>query len=187
METFGSSRAYLTSILFPYRVFADEIDKYQYLKTLKGTLEPLDCTGISFALLDDQFTIATFSQRPGNDPGPQLLTSFQEKYLPMYIKRHPDCPAFFVNAGSTPIEEKSMLLQSALGVHFIPRDKGLVRHVEDYWWSSYQSYHGTYSWDFLDTTILLSMMGRRSRARRELYLYTKRLYEAQHQSAGDEL
>ena len=38
-------------------------------------------------------------------------------------------------------------------VHRLPLEKGYVRRLDDYWWSSYITYAGEYAWDLVDCRI----------------------------------
>ena len=49
-----SGRTFLTSLVTDQHIFADEIDKFHFLKTLKGILDPPGYRGIAFVLTDSE-------------------------------------------------------------------------------------------------------------------------------------
>lgn len=62
------------------------------------------------------------------------------------------------------------LPQICMRIHMRPVELGYVKNVKDYWWSSFQTYRGTYEWKCLDISPMLAFFSDDEEQGRRLFL-----------------
>ena len=143
---------YLISVSFHYPVFADEVVKFHYLKSLGKDLGAYRCRVVTFVLLDDELQLLAGIE-PGAEPSP-------ETYLRDTFRTFAEnCPVSFPFRKGSEITVKSQcvrddpsdLSELTVQLHALPRQKGYVRRDRDYWWSGYQTLRGNYRWELMNT------------------------------------
>ena len=154
-----SGHAYLSSFLLSDPVFADEVDKYFYLQMLAGEADSGNCRVITFSLMDDSLGMISVSSLEAFDPDEMILTGFHQDFLPYYKKRHQEYPQIRSNVESKLITSMEELLREMNKLHFLPRKKGAVEWITDYYWSGVQNYAGHFGWAFIDSEYLLKQLG----------------------------
>ena len=173
-----SGHSFLTSLTANPSVFADEIDKFHYLKSLKDILDQSGWHAASFVLLDDELDIVLFSKTEEVTPDEMLLTGFHQVFLPYFRCRHCFEKPVSASVSSRKITDSSRILETSLRLHFIPKRLRIVSHVTDYWWSSIQTYQGNYRWDFIEPQLLFTLVDKRtSFPEKELNRCSRRLYQ----------
>ena len=171
-----SGHTFLLSLVTDHSTFADEIDKFNYLKSLKGIMNNSGCSGISFVLTDDVLKMILFSENEDINPGEQILAGFHQVFVPYYQDRYPRRSEVHAQAEMVKLEEEQ-LLDESLRLHMVPKEQGFVQWAADYFWSSAQTYLGRYSWDFIEQDLLLSLINSNSvKARKELNRYAREKY-----------
>ena len=162
-----SGHTFLLSLVTDHSTFADEIDKFHYLKSLKRTMNASGCSGISFVLTDDVLFLILFTKAKDIRPDKKILASFNQTFIPYYRDRYPKRAA--VNAETEILAlEGDQLLEETHRLHMLPKRQGTVQWASDYFWSSAKTYLGHYNWDFIEQDLLLSLISTdRTRGRRE--------------------
>lgn len=172
-----SGRTFLTSLVTDQHIFADEIDKFHFLKTLKGILDPPGYSGIAFVLTDSELHLVLNSKADDIDPDERILNGFNQVFLPYYEHRHACSGPPRVRVRAVPLFGTDQLVENSIRLHLLPRREGYVDWAADYWWSSAQMYLGHYCWDFIDQELLLSTISYDSgRARKELTRIARKAY-----------
>ena len=166
---FLSGHAYLVSLVTSHLVFADEIDKFHYLATLKGIQRKEDCRIVSFALLDDRMMAVILSKTAKIRPDEMFLTGFRQGFLPYYARRHTDSTDTNADAFCCMVQGTDQILTQINHLHFLPKKLGIVRRIEDYWWDGLQTFNGRYQWDFMDEKALFSLINPDERTARKIF------------------
>ncbi len=67
---------------------------------------------------------------------------------------------------------REAILECTRRIHRLPKEKGYVQKISDYWWSSYPAYAGIYGWEVVDQEFLLPFFDQNEeKARRKLRRY----------------
>ena len=163
---------FLLRMRFETKVFADERDKYHFLKSLQKFYERRRFSLLAFTLLDQEFACLVSTRRPAGgmvrESAPDYMRN-EEKDLVNLMKRHFDevyVPAY-KRADSqeecTPAKVECRecrgkeLAEAARDLHFAAVDSGIVREASDYFWCSIQNYRNRYQWEFVDMERMLSV------------------------------
>ena len=167
------------------KIMANDADKYLFLQYIGAESIHYGIAIHSFILLDDQAHLVV--GRRGGLWGEEQVRVFQEKMFTGFIREQAE-QAFqknrftktddvireqracgFYSPEENDIryhEERTCMalpeyeeaLHYCMRIHLLAVRKGYVSGINDYWWSSYQTYRQNYDWPFVSTNPILSRL-----------------------------
>ena len=175
-----SGRTFLTSLIADKPIFADEVDKFYYLKLLKRMLKFQEYKGVAFALLNSELHLILYAKADDGSPDEWILKVFQEDYVPWYEHRHAVHETVEESVNTVGLCEEQALIDACIRIHLLPKRAGYVNWAADYWWSSALAYLGHVNWDFIEPELLLSLFDTDIvKARKSLTKAAKKMYGAE--------
>lgn len=136
------------------KVFADERDKKYFLGVVLQSKEENGFRVFAFSLLDDEaYFLLGMEEGKAGEAG-QILRGL----LHRYEEYRPKGRIRTVQDGEIncmPVCRAEEMLDICRYIHQRPVEKGYVKKIADYWWSSFLTYRGIYSWEFVDTRPVL--------------------------------
>lgn len=135
--------------------FADERTKKKLLDAVCQVKKNAPWHICAFCLTDDKAYFVIEADSPGQPfrALEQAVECFFGQYTGMGAVMF--CPPLQLQvrllAELNTLEELALWCRS---IHCLPVELGYVRHLSDYWWSSYITYTGSYLWDIIDSSLL---------------------------------
>lgn len=166
VELSVNTHVFHASLRFGSSILVEEKDKKKFLDfALRSQGEP-DISILSFVVLDDEVHFLFGLIREKTDSKSAIYATMKN-YREFLEKEH--CQANDRNSKKIALEAvegREKILDTCRKIHLLPVERGYVNRAKDYWWSSFQSYRGTYQWKGIDTfPILHCFMGSGKRGR----------------------
>lgn len=137
-------------------VFFDDEDREVFLNRLKIIKESTPYELFAFCLMDNH--VHLLIKETGNSIGNVFLRMLSS-YVYWYNRKYERMgPLFQDRYKSEVIDNDSYLLSAIRYIHQNPVKAGIIKHMEEYRWSSYMSYIIEQE-SFIDTGLILSMLG----------------------------
>ena len=162
-------------------LFADEIDKWEMLNILWAGSSYWNYGVAGFSLLDDRLELI-LCREYGTDVHtgeeehtlPDGMLSFLSESYRTYCrsKRSNSFAGVRESTSWTRLESKEDVISTCFKIHQLSVSQGYVKNIRDFMWSSYLTYHGSYSWSFLHLAPILGCFS--SRMRDALRAFEKR-------------
>ena len=130
-------------------VFADEKDKKKFLDFALVSQKDKKISVLAFVILDNEvhFLVRSSGEMKAEDTVRKMLKDW-EKYL---RKEHfQTLNAARMEYDCQEIETEKAALDICRYIHRLPLERGYVKRMRDYWWSSFQTYRGIYRWPGVD-------------------------------------
>ena len=164
------THVYHALLRFQTKTLADEKDKKKFLDF---ALRPQEKTGISvlaFVLLDDEahfLLLLKGGRKAGKNKLQEILKKYDTYFMEEYI-----CPSKrnTPEITYTAIRDPQEMLDICSCIHMLPVERGYVKKQKDYWWSSFQTYRGSYRWEGVDTLPVLQYFTEDAEKSRILFL-----------------
>ena len=165
-------RFYRASLVLDRSFFADEVDKWWMLYILWKEATRCQYEVAGFTLLDDRLQLVLCreedrnkkadGEQAGQEKQDFLIKTLGEAYLDYYSGRS-RIPVDSVRETTTweELESPDSVVNECCRIHYLPVKEGYVENIRDFWWSSYQKYHGKYDWTFLNITPVLGCLSRK--------------------------
>lgn len=138
---------------FHSKSLADEKDKKSFLDF---ALQPKEDWGsvLAFTVLDDEVHFLLQIKKTAEESSEQTAERILEQWSNYLEKMHKfqQNPELFLEG----IEQEEQMLKICKEIHQLAVNQGYVKERKDYWWSSFQSYRGVYSWEKVDVQPILS-------------------------------
>lgn len=170
MELFVNTHVFHASLRFGTSVLADEKDKKTFLDFALQSQEEADLIYLSFTILDDEAHFLVALQK-GKTAARKTMQTIMKNYRNFLKKEY--CPKNdndFLKIEWEAVETEEMLLESCKKIHLLSVERGYVKRARDYWWSSFQSYRGTYQWKGLDVRPILGYFAPEGNCGRNMFL-----------------
>lgn len=157
IDLFIDTHVFYAFLKFKSKILADERDKRKMLDCILMSQGERPFCVLAFVLLDDEahFLLGI----PENNPGlakcsvHAMLERCRGVCFP--LSGMTDC---FIEESYISLTRTEEVLNTCRQIHLLPADQGYVRSIRDYWWSSYQTYRGVYSWKCVDIFPLLHQL-----------------------------
>lgn len=140
-----------------YPVFADERVKWHLLKGIEKLQNLEGWVIYGFCLTDESAYFITEAEDPETVQRRLLATMrqvLQEQVHFVFPGATAEQGGFGVCRRQV-LDSLPQIAQKCRQIHRIPLGKGYVTNLNDYWWSSYNTYVGTYEWPFVNSRFLL--------------------------------
>lgn len=139
------------------KVFADERDKKYFLGVVLQSREENGFRVFAFSLLDDEAYFLLGMTEGRAEAIGQILRELFHQYEDYYRKSHgKTVPADIEwEEKCRSVYQAEEILDICRYIHQMPVEKGYVKKLADYWWSSFLTYRGIYFWEFVDTRPVL--------------------------------
>lgn len=150
-------------------IFADEKDKKKFLDFALVSQQDKSISVLAFVVLDDEvhFLVQSSREIMTEDTVQKTLKDWK-KYLQ---KEHlQTLNAAQMEYGYRKIESERNTLDICRYIHRLPLERGYVKRMRDYWWSSFQTYRGIYRWPGVDIIPLLKHFADNTEKGRILFL-----------------
>lgn len=158
-------------------IFADEINKKKLLDIVLDVQKREEWRIHAFCLTDDSAHFVTETTRSGLCRG---MADASREYLHEFRKRTTlpgDMEPGLYAGGTRELDSLQNIAFCCREIHRLPLERGYVRRLDDYWWSSYITYAGIYDWAMVDCrTVLVYFSANPDTARRKL----QRFHQASH-------
>lgn len=189
MKEKKSGKVYYHVVRGSKYIFSDERNKRRFLDVVAEMQRKGDWCIYAFCIMDEQayFVIEATARD-------QIRAKMRQVEV-MYVRLYHQIPELFCRVGAPffweavtkELESSDEVAGYCRFIHRIPLEKGYVRRVGDYWWSSYVTYMGNYEWKIVDRRMLLSYFSPdEETARRKLQRYHKQCgQEYDGKSGGD--
>jgi len=134
-----------------YHIFNDEIDKKWFLDIVRLVQKRINCEVYAFCLLEKEvhFLLGVQNQK--------LMKLFLNEIIQEFQRYKKDSKLIFC---STYQYKKKMsaaeILEYCRNIHALPLEKKYVKHLRDYWWSSYRDYLRKYSTGIVNTSVIIT-------------------------------
>ncbi len=137
-------------------LFADERIKWHLLDAVAAVWKKQNWKIYAFCLMDDR---AYFITETGNaaETEQELLRAAERtlEYLCCSIWGRPNKGSMLLNIFSEELNSLDEITGRCVQIHRRPLRQGYVRRLSDYWWSSYNTYIGSYNWQMIDCEAVL--------------------------------
>lgn len=133
----------------------DDLDRRTFLQNLADAVEEFQFRLFVYCLMDNHFHLFLQTPLPNLN---QIMQAVQGRYAQYINMRHRRVGALFQGRYKARlVDTERYALTLARYIHRNPLEAGLIRHLEDYPWSSYPAYVGTQpKWKWLETPWLLN-------------------------------
>ena len=156
-DLFIDTHVWYASLKLEKKAFADERDKKKFLEYLLQSKKEKGLRVFAFSLLDDEVHFLLGTKEEDREAAAQnlwyLLRRYEEYYLVSHGKNRKE--SLEGQADCRPLYRTEEILDICRFIHRMPVEEGYVRKLDDYWWSSFLTYRGIYSWEFVDTRPIL--------------------------------
>ena len=161
---------YRASLEADMALFSDEVDKWRMLNILWAEATRWQYRIAGFSLLDDRMELLLYRtyDPSGSEPVDEgqhrssLIRDIGQSYLHYYAKDRDIRPDMVCERSSwEELDSRENVLNACCQIHQLPVAEGYVTDLRDFWWSSYQNYHGRYKWSFLDISPVLGCLSRK--------------------------
>lgn len=138
-------------------LFSDERVKYHFLKKIETIQKVQNWSIYGFCLTDDEAYFiteaenASLAEREFGWAAEQILYQFESSVWGKQDEREK-----YLDTSLAVLHSMDEVADCCRQIHRLPVAEGYVNHLNDYWWSSYNTYTGGYRWSFLDTNTLLT-------------------------------
>ena len=133
-------------------ILADERNKKKLLDIVLGIYKENDWEVCAFCVTDD---------------GMYFVTEAREQDA----VRHETKRAIDEFVSLKELDSMEAVAKYCREIHQLPVKAGYVNRIEDYWWSSYQTYAGTYDWNAVDCRLFLHFFSLNPETARQKLLY----------------
>lgn len=142
------------------KIFADERDKKIFLEYVLQSKKEKGFRVFAFSLLDDEVHILMDTEEQQAETATGILKDLFSGYRDYYLANHGKTAQGGIEGKvkCLPVCQTKELLELCKCIHQKPLKKGYVKKLDDYWWSSFLTYRGVYSWEFVDTRPVLSSL-----------------------------
>lgn len=123
-------------------LLADERDKWRLLQSIASCSRAKSWFVYAFCLTDEGIYVLTES-----DSHTQVQADLRRA-----VEELPR--AEIQSGGEEELDSLQEIAECCRRIHRIPLERGYVRHIGDYWWSSYVTYIGSYEWQMVDCRAL---------------------------------
>jgi len=141
------------------RIFADEVDKQQLLSIVDRHTLAYGCTVIGFVLLDDRLDLLVRTERMTIRPDRGMIRDILEGFTDYFDERYHwpgrSADTLQEQVACYGVRDLDDAAECCRQMHNLPREEGYARTLQDYWWSSFQSYRGQYQWSFVQPERIL--------------------------------
>ena len=143
------------------RVFADEVHKQEFLRLLETEAGEWKYEVAAFIILDDEVQLLLCKNAPSakNGGGRKMIEELSDAYLGYYGRSSGQDTAMVREHISWAEVEPSDALNRCCEIHMAAMKRGCADRITDWWWSSFQTFRGTYYWRFLQIRNILRLFG----------------------------
>lgn len=150
-------------------ILADEKDKKKFLDFALAFQRDKKISVLAFVVLDDEIHfLVQSSGEIGTEDTAREMPEDWKKYLQKEHFQALDAAQMEYNCRK--IESEKDILDICRYIHRLPLERGYVKRMRDYWWSSFQTYRGIYRWTAVDILPLLKHFSDNTEKGRILFL-----------------
>ena len=158
-------------------IFSDEVVKYLLLQQLNKRKSKITAAIYAFCVLDYELRLL-IGVRPGEEHlAEEEARTERDIFFEQMKKRRLLRQSDEAEVKVIPLASDADLLEQCMRMHMLAVDQKVVSKPEDFFWHSYQTYRGSYIWNFLDIAKPLSLLPDARGERRRRYV------RAQHQGS----
>ncbi|MDD2958656.1 MAG: hypothetical protein PHE06_04650 [Lachnospiraceae bacterium] len=135
------------------KIFADERDKWKFLNILFQLYGENHFSVYAFSVLDDEMHIL-WKGKEQEQSGvlDQLVKKYKSYYGKMYRITE---DAVKIEMTFSEISNLSQIPSICREIHYLPIRYGYAGELNDYWWSSFQTYRQAYRWPGIEESAVL--------------------------------
>ena len=136
--------------------FADERIKWHLLDTIGEMSKQLEWEIYAFCLTDEEAYFIIEARQ--TEKTEVCLCTAADRILNAFwadIYGYSYSPGCFMESSAQQLGALSDIAECCRRIHRLPLLKGYVSNLNDYWWSSYNTYVGSYEWKFMNSRIVL--------------------------------
>lgn len=173
-KLFADVHVYYTYMKFRQKIFAEETEKYRFLRLLAQAQRERQISVFAFVLLDDELHFLVGIRKEPGIVFFQLLSELVNLkamgFCGEFEKEDEKFIALCREKYCSPVEQEQHFLELVRQIHALPVKAQYVSSVRDYWWSSYQTYRGAYQWQCMEENSVLNCFSPEQERGRQLFL-----------------
>ncbi|MDW7738698.1 MAG: transposase [Bacillota bacterium] len=138
------------------KIFIEDEDRYRFMQTIKFYKDKSDYQIFAYCLMDNHIHLLL---KVGSEPLSQIMRRVCGKFVYWYNLKYDRTGYLFQDRfKSEPVEDDTYFLTVVRYIHQNPLKAGIVKDIERYKWSSYNSYFERDS--IIDTEFVLNIFSR---------------------------
>lgn len=153
-------------------ILADERNKKKLLDIVLGIYKENDWEVCAFCVTDDGMYFVT-EAREQDAVRHETKRAIDEFFIKCkeHIPQLRGIVPFLSAVSLKELDSMEAVAKYCREIHQLPVKAGYVNRIEDYWWSSYQTYAGTYDWNAVDCRLFLHFFSLNPETARQKLLY----------------